>query len=154
MAQQTFESILDTPADAVERPKPAPAGTFGIVVRGMPEHGVSSQKKTPFVRFTYAFVAAGEDVDEDELKAFITDAEGNVGQLAAKTIKDTYYTTPDALWRLTDVLENMGIDAEGKSVRQMLDETPNASMHILVGHRASEDGTQVFAEVKRTMKAE
>jgi len=156
MANQTFESILDTPADAVERPKAAPAGTYGIVVRGMPEHGVSSQKKTPFVRFTYAYVAAGEDVDEDELKAFLTDKDGNVSQLSAKTIKDTYYTTPDSLYRLTDCLENMGLDVEnsGKSIRQLLDETPNASLNILVGHRASEDGTQVFAEVKRTMKAE
>lgn len=154
MANQTFESILDTPADKVERPKAAPAGTYAVVVRGMPEHGVSSQKKTPFVRFTYAFQAAGDDVDEDELKAFLTDSEGNTSQLSSKTIKDTYYTTPDSLFRLTDVLENMGIDAEGKSIRGMLDETPNASLNILVGHRASEDGTQVFAEVKRTMKAE
>jgi hypothetical protein len=121
----------------------------------MPEHGVSSQKKTPFVRFTYALTAAGDDVDPDELKELLTDKNGETAPIGSKTIKDTYYTTPDSLFRLTDALENMGLDADsGKTIRQLLDETPNADLNILVGHRASEDGTQVFAEVKRTMKAE
>lgn len=142
----SFESILDTPADAVERPKPLPAGTYDAIVKGLPEHGQSSQKKTPFVRFTYAIQAAGEDVDEEELEA--------IGGIADKTIKDTYYTTPDSLFRLTDALENMGIELDGKTVRQGIDETPNASVRIVVGHRSSEDGQQIFAEVKRTMRAE
>jgi hypothetical protein len=154
MNQQTFESILDTPADEVERPKPLPTGTYDVIVSGLPEHGASSQKKTPFVKFTYVLQAAGEDVDEDELVTLLTKKDGTVEPLTTKSIKDTYYTTPDSLFRLTDVIENMGIEQEGKTIRQCLDETPNASLRILVGHRASEDGTQVFAEVKRTMKAE
>jgi hypothetical protein len=154
MNQQTFESILDTPADEVERPKPLPTGTYDVIVSGLPEHGQSSQKRTPFVKFTYVLQAAGEDVDEDELVTLLTKKDGTVEPLTSKSIKDTYYTTPDSLFRLTDAIENMGIEQEGKTIRQCLDETPNASLRILVGHRASEDGTQVFAEVKRTMKAE
>ncbi len=153
-AAESFESILDTPADAVERPKPGPAGTYSVIVRGMPEHGVSTLKKTPFVRFTYVFQAAGEDVDEDELKEWLTDKNGNVTALNSRSIKDTYYTTTDALWRLTDTLENMGISLDDKTVRAALDETPNSALNILVSHRASEDGTQVFAEVKRVLKPE
>ena len=151
---ESFESILDTPADAVERPKPLPAGTYEAIVKGMPEHGVSTQKKTPFVRFTYALTAAGEDVDEDELKTLLTNKDGEVEAINTKSIRDTYYTTPDAIFRLTDTLERMGIDAEGKTIRQMIDETPNCSIRVVVGHRASEDGQQIFAEVKRTMKAD
>jgi len=144
--QATFESILDTPAQDIERPKPLPAGTYDVVVRGLPEYGESPQKKTPFCRFTYAIQAAGEDVDTDEL--------AEMGGIADKTIKDTYYTTPDAVFRLTDTLERMGIDPEGKTVRQMIDESPNCSLRIVVGHRASDDGQQIFAEVKRTMAVE
>jgi hypothetical protein len=92
MNTQSFESILDTPADAVERPKPLPAGTYDCIVKGLFEQGESSQKNTPFVKFTYAIQAAGEDVDSDELEA--------IGGIADKTIKDTYYTTPDAVFRL------------------------------------------------------
>lgn len=153
-AAATFESILDTKADEVERPKPAPAGTYDVIVKGMYETGESSQKKTPFVRFTYAYTSAGEDVDEDALKEYLTDKDGKQKKLSECIIRDTYYTTPDALFRLTDALENMGIELEGKSVRAALDETPNASLRILVSHRASEDGQQVFAEVKRTLKIE
>lgn len=142
----TFESILDTPADAVERPKPLPAGTYDCIVKGLPEYGESSQKKTPFARFTLAVQAVGDDVDPDDLEA--------IGGIADKTIKSTYYTTPDALFRLTDFLDHCGIDLEGKTVRQGIDETPNCAVRIVVTHRASDDGQQVFAEVKRTMKAD
>lgn len=154
----SFESILDTAAAAVERPRPMPAGTYDGVVRGMYEEGVSSQKKTPFVKFTYGFQSADDDVDEAELQAILTDKDGVVHPLTEKSIKDIYYITPDALYRLTDVLIHMGVldpDADdGKTIRQALSETPNASIRFTVSHRTSDDGQQIFAEVKRTMKPE
>lgn len=154
-AQPSFESILDTPADAVSRPLPMPAGTYSAIVKGLPEHGQSSQKRTPFVRFTYIFQEAFDDVDEAELAEVLTDKEGNVGRLSEKAIKDTYYTTPDSLFRLTDALEAMGIDLNnGKTIRQALDETPNCSINVVVTHRTPEGSDQIFAEVKRIMKAE
>jgi hypothetical protein len=135
-----------------------PIGTYDCIVKGMYEEGFSSQKKTPFIRFTYALQSAGEDVNEDELQAVLTDKDGVVHPLGEKSIKDTYYTTPDALFRITDVLVNMGVidpaADEGKTIRQALSETPNASIRIYISHRNSEDGQQIFAEVKRTMKAE
>ena len=152
----SFESILDTPTADVERPKPLPAGTYDVIVSGMPEHGESAQKKTPFVRFTYKIAAAHDDVDETELTELLSGKDGEVTPLTEKSIRDTYYVTPDALWRLNDVLGNMGIDtdAEGRTIRHALDETPNASLRIEVAHRASQDGQSIFAEVKRTMKAD
>lgn len=152
--QTSFESILDTPADEVERPRPLPAGTYDAVVKGLYEQGESSQKKTPFVRFTLGLVAAGEDVNEEELKEILTDKDGNTAALSSKSIKVTYYTTPEALFRLTDFLEHCGIDLEGKKIRQAMDETPNCDVRIVISHRASEDGQQIFAEVKRTMRPE
>lgn len=154
----SFESILDTPTAAVERPRPMPTGTYDCIVKGLYEEGVSARKKTPFVRFTYAFQSAGDDVDEDELQSVLTDKDGAVHPLGEKFIKDTYYTTPDALFRLTDALTAMGVidpdTDEGKTIRQALADTPNASIRITVVHGASEDGQQVFAEVKRTMKVD
>ena len=152
--QASFESILDTPADKVERPKPLPPGTYQAIVKGMPEHGVSAQKKTPFVRFTYVLQAAFDDVDEDELAAVLTDKDGNVSSISKKSIKDTYYTTPDSLFRLTDALESMGIDLDQKTIRAALDETPNCSINVVVSHRTPDGSDQVFAEVKRIMKAD
>jgi hypothetical protein len=98
-------------------------------------------------------------VDEEELQAVLTDKDGVVHPLQEKSIKDTYYTTNDALYRLKDVLVHMGLvdeDIEDETIhyRHVLTETPNASIRITVAHRASEDGQQIFAEVKRTMKVE
>lgn len=153
-AAANFESILDTPAEDVERPTPAPIGLYDFIVKGLPEYGESSKKKTPFAKFTLAFQGAGEDVDGDDLTIWLSDKDGVVGPLTDRTIKLTFYTTPDALFRLTDFLEHCGVEPEGKTVRQMIDETPNASVRGIISHRASEDGQQIFAEVSRTMKPE
>lgn len=148
-AATSFESILDTAADAVERPKPPPAGTFDCIVKGLYEEGQSTQKKTPFVRFTYVFQSALEDVNEDEMAEWLGDSK-----LSERSIKDTYYTTPDALFRLTEAMEAMGIDLTGKTVRAGLAETPNCSLRVVVSHRTPDGSDQVFAEVKRVMAAD
>lgn len=155
--QQTFESILDTPADKVERPKPLPAGIYEAIVQGLYEEGVSTQKKTPYVQFAFNIQAAGEDVDEEELTAWATDLEGNVRPLQGTIFKNNstkFYTTPGSLYRLTDFLEHCGIDLEGKKIRHALDETPNCSVKLVIGHTASQDGEQIFAELKKTMPAD
>lgn len=153
-ASASFESILDQQADAVERPSPAPVGTYDFIVKGLPEFGESTQKKTPFARFTLVYQAAGEDVDEDDLNTWLTDAKGETHPITERSTRATFYTTPDALFRLTDFLEHCGIELDGKTVRQAIDETPNCQVRGQISHRPSEDGQQIFAEIKRTMKAE
>jgi hypothetical protein len=153
----TFESILDMPAADVERPKPLPTGTYDAIVQGLYEEGISSQKKTPFVQFAFAIQAADEDVDEDEITAYLTSKDSSVKPLAGVVLKNNstkFYTTPDSMFRLTDFFDHCGIDQEGKTVRQCLSETPNCSVKILISHVASQDGEQIFAEVKKTMPAE
>jgi len=153
----TFESILDMPAADVERPKPLPAGTYDAIVQGLYEEGVSSQKKTPFVQFAFAIQGADEDVDEDELTTYLTAKDGTVKPLSGVVLKNNstkFYTTPDSLFRLTDFFEHCGIDQDGKTIRQCLSETPNCSVKITIGHVASQDGEQIFAELKKTMPTE
>lgn len=141
-----FSALLEKPADSVERPKPLPAGTYLCVVKGLPENGESTQKKTPFVRFNCQPLQAQEDVDQDALK--------EMGGLENKMIRDTYYVTEDALWRLKKFLEDLGIEAEDKSIGQMISEAPGCQVLISLRHRASEDGQSVFAEVAKTAAVE
>ena len=152
-----FESILDMPAEDVERPKPIPAGTYDAIVKGLYEEGVSSQKRTPFVQFAFAVQAADEDVDEDELSEFLTTKDGTTKALQSIVLKNNstkFYTTPDSMFRLTDFFDHCGIDQNGKTIRQCLSETPNCSVKVLIGHTASQDGSQIFAELKKTMPSE
>lgn len=144
-AAPSFESILDTPAAEVERPKPLPIGTYTAIVKGLYEEGVSSQKKTPFVQFTFALTGAGEDVDQDELEAM-----GGITDKFLKNNSTCFYTTPDALWRLTDFLENAcEIDLTDKTIRQALGDTPNIEVRLVIIHETNQSGDAKFASVKK-----
>ena len=67
MNNPTFASILDRPSGDTEKPKPLPVGTYSAMVKGLPEEGKSSQKKTPFVKFTLQLLQAADDVDPEAL---------------------------------------------------------------------------------------
>lgn len=136
-----FGALLDKPASDVERPKPLPQGSYHCIVKGLPRFDKSSKKQTEFVEFTLQPMAAGEDVDEEELAA--------MGGIANKTIRATYYITEDSLWRLKAFLEHCGIEESG-SLRQMIDETPNCEVMAFLKHEASNDGESVYATLSKT----
>ncbi len=148
-----FGTLLDKPSSEVERPKPLPQGSYLTIVKGLPRFDKSSKKQTEFVEFTLAVQSAGEDVDEDDLKAWMSKADGTRRSLKDATIRATYYIIEDALWRLKDFLEHCGIE-EGDSLRAMIDEAPNSQVIAFIKHRASEDGESVFAELAKTAPAE
>ena len=141
-----FADILDQPADAVKAPALLPPGTYSSVVVGLPESGSSSQKQTPFFRFTHRITGAHEDVNETDLE------EAFPNGLDGKEITNTFYLTENSAFMLVDFLKNCGIDTEGKTIRAMVDEVPNAEVGIVVKHEPSQDGTRIFARVARTIK--
>ncbi len=149
-----FADILDMPASDVEKPKGLPAGSFQWLVSGLPEHGKSAKKQTPYVEFPCKCLSAGEDVDEDELKAWATRADGTSKSLTDATQKLTFYTTPDAIWRLTAFLEHLGLEVEGKSIRELLEDAPNCQFTGFIRHEPSQDGQQVFSRLGNTAPAE
>ena len=147
-ATQSFSSILDRAPSEIERPKPMPVGQYICVVQGQPRFDKSSKKQTEFAEFTHKLISAGDDVDEDELKAYLGDRK-----LSDVTMKNTYYLTEGAVWRLKEFLEHCGID-EGDSLRAMIEETPGAQVGIFLNHEASQDGTSVFARIGKTFVPE
>ena len=110
-----FGSILDRAPSEIEKPKPLPQGSYITVLVGQPRFDKSAKKQTEFVEFTHKLLAAQEDVDEDELKV--------LGGVKDKVMKNTFYLTEGAAWRLKEFLEHCGID-EADSLREMIDETP------------------------------
>lgn len=146
MATPNFGALLDKPSTEIERPKPLPAGSYTCVVKGLPRFDKSSKKQTEFVEFTLQPLAAGEDVDADELES--------MGGIANKTIRATYYITEDALWRLKDFLAHLGIEDEDRSLRQMIEDAPGKQVIAYIRHRASEDGSSVYAELAKMAPVE
>ena len=147
MANPNFGALLDKPSSEVEKPKPLPQGSYTCVVQGLPKFDKSTKKGTEYVEFTLKVLAAGEDVDQDELKL--------MGGIQDKTIRDTYYITENALWRLKEFLVNAGIEEDDdKSLRQMIEETPGCQIIVHIKHTASQDGSSVFANVGSTAPVE
>lgn len=155
MNDKSFASILDRPANEIERPKPLPVGTYTTILQGMPRQDKSAKKQTPFVEFTHKIISAGEDVDHDDLTSYLTAKDGSVKSLQDVTIKNTYYITEGSAFMLQDFLKNCGFDIEGdQSMRQMLDETPGRQVNITIRHEASQDGQSVFARIGGTAAVE
>lgn len=137
--QQTFASILDKPASEIERPKPLPQGSYTAVVAGMPRFDKSTKKQTDFVEFTLNLLAAGEDVDAEELVA--------AGGVEGKSRKATFYLTEQSGYRLKEFLEHCGVLEEGGTMRKAIDSTPNCQVGITIRHEPSQDGTQVYDRI-------
>ena len=142
-----FGSILDAAPSEVERPKPLPAGSYTCVIKGLPRYDKSSKKGTPFVEFTLQPIEAGEDVDEDDLKA--------MGGFTNKTIRATYYLTEDAAYRLDEFHEHCGIELDDTtSRRERNEQTPGKQVLAYVKHTASNDGASIYAELAKTAAVE
>ena len=140
-----FQSSFDDTTDHVERPKPLPVGTYLCIV-GAPRYDRSSKKGTPFVEFLLRPLDADEDVDPEDLEA--------AGGLDGKTIRATYYDTPDAIYRLDEFHVHCGLDlGDPASRRTRNDMVVNAQVLAYVKHRTPEGSDQAFAELQRTLPA-
>lgn len=149
-----ISDILNRPAEDVEAPKPLPPGSYNCIVKGLPEQGESSKKKTPYLRFSFQIVAPREDVEEDAIIEYETGKDGEKTPIAGKILTSDYYLTNDALFMLTDMLEALGIDfTGGKSVSAAIDESPNSECVVFVKHEPSNDGRRFFARVGRVASA-
>lgn len=133
-----FNAILATPADTVERPKPRPAGTYIAVIVGH-EFDKSAQRGTPYCRFRYRLISPGDDIDPADLP-------DNWNQ---RELRDDFYLTPDALFRLTEFLQNaVGLEISGRTLAELIPETTNQQVTVTLGHRPSQqDPSRIFENI-------
>ena len=149
-----FTDILDAAPSPDDRPKSLPVGSYLCLVKGQPRHDKSSKRFTPFVEFTLIPKQAGQDVDQDDLTAWATKADGTMKRLEDTVIPATFYTTDNAIFMLNDFLEHCGIEADGRTRREMLDDTPNCEVVAYIRHEARQDGTGVQARLGKTAPAD
>lgn len=151
---RNLNNILSKSPGEVDRPKPIPVGTYHFAVDGRPKFDESARKKTPYVEFTCKILGAGDDVDADDLKTALTKPSGESVKLNTKSMRLTFYTTEDALWRLKKFLVDLGLDIEGeeKSFEAWIDETPGCQFLGTVKHTTSEDGEATYANISGTAK--
>ena len=151
MSKPNFSSVLDKPATEIARPKPLPVGTYLAVVEGLPRYDKSSKKQTDFVEFSMRITAAADDVDEAELQEVgLTLKDGT-----SRTMKNTYYLTEDAAWRLKKFLEDLGFDFSGDlTMREACESAANREVYLTITHEPSQDGQSIFARIGGTASVE
>jgi len=141
-----FADALNRKADEIERPKPLPIGSYLCTLPGPAEMKNIGKNNTPAAEYTVKVVSAQADVDADALQT--------MGGCAGKTLRLTFFLTEDAVYRLKDFLvDTLGIETNGRSLGEMMPDAVNRMFIATIKHRPSEDGTQIYAEIKGTAKA-
>lgn len=140
----SFQDILDQTVNEIERPKPYPIGTYLCLVDGPPEFKKIGQNQTDCIDFNLKIMQPGETVDPAEIEA--------AGGVIGKIIRHRLFLTDDAKWRLDQFLfEHLDIPF-GTSRKQAIAAAQGHQVYATIGHRPSQDGTQMFAEIKSTAK--
>lgn len=140
-----FTDILNKPASAIEAPKPLPQGTYLCMVNGQAEIKKIGQKETLAAIFQLKPLQPQEDVDASALSE-----QGGIGE---RTIRHTLFLTEDAAYRAKEFLDHCGLDVEdGSTLGQLIAQTPGKQLLVQVGHRPSQDGTQLYLDIKKTAR--
>jgi|TARA_R110000824_G_scaffold230800_5_gene418493 hypothetical protein len=127
-----WEELLSANPEEIERPEPVPPGTYTGVITEF-KLDTSRNKGTPYVQYLIRPVSPGADVDNEAFQKF-----GGSEKLAAKTLQQNYYMTPDAQWRLKAFLEKLGIPFGGRSFQAIIPEAVNKQVTVHVVHRLNQ----------------
>ena len=151
MSSPNFGSVLDKPSDEIKRPPALPGGHYIFVLKGLPRQDKSSKKQTEFVEFTAFPVQAQDDVDEEEMKAFV-DAFGSIQE---KVQKLTFYLTENSVFRLKEFMfDDLKIEDDGGPLRPKLEQTIGCQFLGHVVQTPSDDGKGMYANIKTTAPIE
>lgn len=148
MNAPNFSSILDHEVQTIDKPKPLPVGSYIGLADGMPKFDKSTKQKTDYVEFNVKPLSAKEDVNQTALAEAL-----NGKSLTDKKLRLTFYLTEDAVYRLdTFMFEHLDGIEIGMSRKQAISMVPGRQFGFTIRHRASEDGTQIYAEIGSTFK--
>lgn len=137
-----YQDLLRVPTDQIERPKPKPAGTYSGIIKEY-KFDQSKKQRTPYCRIVIAAVQPGDDILADPDLA---------AQLAGQDLSKwnphrDFYLTADAMYRLKDLVESLGVDTSGRELGECLPEIKAKSVVFEVTLRPSEDGETFFNDV-------
>lgn len=138
-----FESLLNTPAEEIEAPKPVPQGSYRAQIMGF-DQIESSQKKTPGIAFTVRLIEAQDDVDPDALAEY----KETGGDISKKEMKHTFYLTNASSFMLKEFMKDvLGIGESGRTLAAMLEETKGKEFIVKVVLKTSKSSGRFYSEI-------
>ena len=123
-------ALLSVPAEDMERPRPLADGHYIAEVSGQPEFDQTRPnaegKQTHLVRFNYKVLEECEDVAKDANKGI---------DLARREIRQEFFITPAAAYRLGDAVNGILGAAPGVGVDERLADVQGARVQIQLRER-------------------
>jgi hypothetical protein len=141
-----FSDILSRKSSEIKAPKPLPPGSYVWLIEGQPRFDRSTKQQTDFVEFTCRCLQPQGDVDQAALQ--------EAGGAQNKTQRLTFWLTDEAVYRLsnkdgTGFLEQLGLTGS-ESIGEKISMAPGRQFVGHIRHKASQDGTRIFAEIGQT----
>lgn len=133
-----FTSLIHKDMAEVKKPPAWPMGLYpGRILRYEP--GESTQKKTPYMRFTVGVTGFPDDFTDEQKSGL--DIEG-------KTFRADYYLTEDALFRLADLLKSMGLKG---FIDEALPQCVGEEVKIDLSQELNQQTNEIFNRVNRLL---
>lgn len=120
MSDPDFTSLLKRSTSDIKRPWAFPAGTYTLEVLGY-EFGKSEKKETPRCRYKFHVTGFDQDVDPADL----ADKDWT-----KKELRDDFYLTENAMFRLVDFLEACGVNTAGRQLDELVPEAVGRTVKV------------------------
>ncbi len=145
-----FNVLSETIDASYAPPAQLPKGTYHGVITNH-KYGKAGDKETPFVEFEVTLQRPGDDIEPQDLVGVNT---------KGKTLRATYYLTPDAKYRVKQLLDSFGSDTAGSTLGESIPQAVNQPVIVFLDYEAdrkgkkNEDGSPVMYARVRNMKGE
>ena len=138
-------ALLSKNSDDVKPPSQLPPGTFMFRVTGY-KSDRKSAAGNPAIDFDVEALSALDGVEQSQME----------GIELPLTMRHTFYLTEKSLFRLRDFCKDaLGVPSDGRSLKDILDDTPGRAFRGNVTHRPnSNDPTRFYAEISEVFPAE
>lgn len=145
-ARPNFSTLLDEAPTEVKFTPPLPQGSYVAVVQPA-WRSDTNPKGNDFHEFQFKLLQPFDDVDAEELTAWIADH----GPIDTKLYKRKFFITPEAIPYLDEFHQACGIDLTKKVSRLLRnDEVGNSYVGVYLKHRPYTDGSdKVAVEIER-----
>lgn len=134
----SFSELAQVQVGTVERPKPIPEGHYQAVITG-PAKENKAKTGNIALRFPFKLVAAGDDVDADQLEA--------AGGLPEKEYYIDFWMSPDARWRFTEFGKAIGAVNDNMNIIEAAEAVAGCGTPFLIQAKqeaSQNDPEQIF----------
>lgn len=138
----SFDELLDIDASDAIKPPTRPGGTYLCTV-AIAEQVKSSKKGTPGIQYTFTNFQPQSDVDQDRWSEYVNSP---VVDLSTDNMTSTFWLTAKSRFMLKEFAEKCGVNANGRSLRQMSDDVIGAEVLVTVRQTVGDRSTYANIE--------